>query len=195
MASRRLLDFFKAQRLNGRLMKKLRILMLIVNEVLNDAEEKQITKAYVKEWPDELRDTAYYEAARDFHLVDEYEAQGSRIAVTTRSVGIASVKPTVPTRRLRELTEGDAWLVFAKYAFDDGSLLRSRRDAKEREKIMESSIGDFSNDGIRSCVSEVILALSSWISRLSPLNINKYGFKPGKKKEIWEEIESVLNVS
>jgi hypothetical protein len=46
-------------------MKKLRILMLIVNEVLNDAEEKQITKAYVKEWPDELRDTAYYEAARD----------------------------------------------------------------------------------------------------------------------------------
>jgi hypothetical protein len=65
MASRRLLDFFKAQRLNGRLMKKLRILMLIVNEVLNDAEEKQITKAYVKEWLDELRDTAYYEAARD----------------------------------------------------------------------------------------------------------------------------------
>jgi hypothetical protein len=65
MASRRLLDFFKAQRLNGRLMKKLRILMLIVNEVLNDAEEKQITKAYVKEWPDELRDTEYYEAARD----------------------------------------------------------------------------------------------------------------------------------
>lgn len=46
-------------------MKKLRILMLIVNEVLNDAEEKQITKAYVKEWLDELRDAAYYEAARD----------------------------------------------------------------------------------------------------------------------------------
>jgi hypothetical protein len=65
MASRRVLDFFKAQRLNGRLMKKLRILMLIVNEVLNDAEEKQITKAYVKEWLDELRDSAYYEAARD----------------------------------------------------------------------------------------------------------------------------------
>lgn len=61
------------------------------------------------------------------HLVDEYEAQGSRIAVTTRSVGIASVKPTVPTRRLRELTEGDAWLVFAKYAFDDGSSI-SRPD-------------------------------------------------------------------
>lgn len=131
--------------------------MLIVNEVLNDAEEKQITKAYVKEWLDELRDTAYYEAARDLldqiayegqrleveassqtsldqvlvflssHLVDEYEAQGSRIAVTTRSVGIASVKPTVPTRRLRELTEGDAWLVFAKYAFDDGSSI-SRPD-------------------------------------------------------------------
>ena len=61
------------------------------------------------------------------HLVDEYEAQGSRIAVTTRSAGIASVKPTVPTRRLRELTEGDACLVFAKYAFDDGSSI-SRPD-------------------------------------------------------------------
>lgn len=65
MTSRRVLDFFKAQILNGRLMKKLKILMLIVNEVLNDAEEKQITKAYVKEGLDELRDTAYYEAARD----------------------------------------------------------------------------------------------------------------------------------
>ncbi|XP_034905314.1 uncharacterized protein [Populus alba] len=127
MASRRVLDFFKAQRLNGRLMKKLKIVMLIVNEVLNDAEEKQITKAYVKEGLDELRDTANYEAARDSHLVDQYEAQGSRIAVTTRSAGIASVKPTVPTRRLRELTEGDACLVFAKYAFDDGSSI-SRPD-------------------------------------------------------------------
>lgn len=44
--------------------------------------------------------------------------------------------------------------------------------------------------GIRSCVSEVILALSSWTSRLSPLNIDKYGFKPGKKKEIWKRLRA-----
>lgn len=110
--------------------------MLIVNEVLNDAEEKQITKAYVKEWLDELRDAAYYEAARD--LLDQIAYEDQRLEVEASSQ---------------------------------------------------------TNSILRSCVSEVILALSSWISRPSPFNINKYGFKPGKKMETWEEIESVQNVS
>ncbi|KAJ6945308.1 hypothetical protein NC651_000378, partial [Populus alba x Populus x berolinensis] len=72
MASREVLDFFKERNLNERLLKKLKIMMISVNGVLDDAEEKQVTKPAVKEWLDELKDTVY--EADD--LLDEiaYEA-------------------------------------------------------------------------------------------------------------------------
>ncbi|KAB5573011.1 hypothetical protein DKX38_000205 [Salix brachista] len=77
MASREILDFFKERKLNDRLLKKLKIMMISVSGVLDDAEEKQVTKPAVKEWLDELKD-AVYEAD---DLLDEiaYEAQRSEV--------------------------------------------------------------------------------------------------------------------
>ncbi|KAJ9687388.1 hypothetical protein PVL29_016038 [Vitis rotundifolia] len=50
MASREVLDFIRGQKLNGSLLKKLKINLLAVQAVLNDAEVKQITDPHVKEW-------------------------------------------------------------------------------------------------------------------------------------------------
>ncbi|KDP40522.1 hypothetical protein JCGZ_24521 [Jatropha curcas] len=72
MASRRVIEFFKCQILDRGLLEKLTITMNSVEGVLDDAEEKQITRPAVKRWFDNLKD-AVYEAD---DLLDEiaYEA-------------------------------------------------------------------------------------------------------------------------
>ncbi|KAI9400772.1 hypothetical protein POPTR_001G029300v4 [Populus trichocarpa] len=81
MASREVLDFFKERKLNERLLKKLKIMMISVNGVLDDAEEKQVTKPAVKEWLDELKD-AVYEAD---DLLDEIAYEALRLEVEAGS--------------------------------------------------------------------------------------------------------------
>ncbi|KAJ7009739.1 disease resistance RPP13-like protein 1 [Populus alba x Populus x berolinensis] len=78
MASREVLDFFKERNLNERLLKKLKIMMISVNGVLDDAEEKQVTKPAVKEWLDELKD-AVYEAD---DLLDEIAYEALRVSMS-----------------------------------------------------------------------------------------------------------------
>ncbi|EEF44813.1 hypothetical protein RCOM_0900660 [Ricinus communis] len=77
--SLQLVHFFKGQKLNHVLLKKLKITMIIVNGLLDHAEEKQIFVSAVKEWLNELKD-AVYEAD---DLLDEiaYEALHSKFEV------------------------------------------------------------------------------------------------------------------
>ncbi|XP_068494523.1 putative disease resistance RPP13-like protein 1 [Phaseolus vulgaris] len=56
IASREFRDFFSSTKLDICLLDELKIKLLAVNAVLNDAEEKQITDPAVKKWLDELRD-------------------------------------------------------------------------------------------------------------------------------------------
>ncbi|XP_034921645.1 putative disease resistance RPP13-like protein 1 [Populus alba] len=81
MASRQVVDFFKSQKLNDRLLKKLKILMITVNKVLNDAEKKQISDSFVKEWLVELKDAVY--EAEDF--LDGVAYEGLRLEVEAGS--------------------------------------------------------------------------------------------------------------
>ncbi|KAK9283703.1 hypothetical protein L1049_011953 [Liquidambar formosana] len=86
MASREVLDFFKRRNLRDDLLKKLKIILLPVTAVLDDAEEKQITNPAVKKWLNELKDAVYH--AED--LLDEIATEalqrnleaGSRSSVT-----------------------------------------------------------------------------------------------------------------
>ncbi|KAL4350963.1 hypothetical protein AHAS_Ahas10G0194500 [Arachis hypogaea] len=59
IASPEVLSFLKGKKMNNRLLKKLKLILLSIHGVLDDAEGKQITNPAVKEWLDELKDVAY----------------------------------------------------------------------------------------------------------------------------------------
>ncbi|KAG7950981.1 hypothetical protein I3843_13G143800 [Carya illinoinensis] len=58
-ASGEFVDFFRSRKLDGGLLKKLEIVLLLANAVLEDAEEMQFTKPTVKKWLHELKDAVY----------------------------------------------------------------------------------------------------------------------------------------
>ncbi|CAL8115571.1 unnamed protein product [Prunus armeniaca] len=77
IGSREFRDLFRGKKLDESLVKKLKITLLSLNAVLNDAEEKQFTNTYVKEWLGELQDAVF--DADD--LLDEINAEVLRCKV------------------------------------------------------------------------------------------------------------------
>ena len=105
-----------------------------------------------------------------------YGAQGSRVIVTTRGEHVAVAMRSAITHRLKLLPEEDCWSLFAKHAFREGdleaypklqvigremvkkchglplaakavgSLLWSKVDINEWNKILKSELWDLQND-------------------------------------------------
>ncbi|XP_054818275.1 putative disease resistance RPP13-like protein 1 isoform X2 [Prosopis cineraria] len=67
-------DFVEDRNLNVSLLDELKITLIILDAILNDAEEKQITSPAVKKWLEELKDAAY--DAED--LLDEINTDSLR---------------------------------------------------------------------------------------------------------------------
>ncbi|PSS09945.1 Disease resistance protein [Actinidia chinensis var. chinensis] len=88
LASREFVNVFRGRKDGSKLLKKLRLKLLELNAVLNDAEGKQITNPAVKDWLDELKDVVYY--ADD--LVDEIATEALRC-----QSGQDQVRPSTPT--------------------------------------------------------------------------------------------------
>ncbi|XP_054814534.1 putative disease resistance RPP13-like protein 1 isoform X2 [Prosopis cineraria] len=74
LASREVLDFFHGRKLEDGLLKKLRIILLPVNQVIEDAEERQYRNPNVKQWLAELKDEVF--KAED--LIDEITTEALR---------------------------------------------------------------------------------------------------------------------
>ncbi|KAI9086866.1 hypothetical protein K1719_031189 [Acacia pycnantha] len=79
-------DFMKNRKLNVSLLDELKITLLMLGAVLNDAEEKQITSPAVKEWLEELKDAVY--DAED--LLDEINTESLRCKVEQSSKNVAN---------------------------------------------------------------------------------------------------------
>ncbi|XP_048425325.1 putative disease resistance RPP13-like protein 1 [Pyrus x bretschneideri] len=74
IASGQFMDFFRARRLDHSLVDKLKVKLMTLHAVLNDAEEKQIVNRAVGMWLDELKHAVF--DAED--LVDEIDTEASR---------------------------------------------------------------------------------------------------------------------
>ncbi|XP_034701530.1 putative disease resistance RPP13-like protein 1 [Vitis riparia] len=112
MASREVLTFLRGQKLSATLLRKLKIKLLAVQAVLDDAEAKQFTKSAVKDWLDDLKDAVY--DAED--LLDEITTEALRCkmesdaqtsATQVRDITSASLNPFGEgiQSRVEEITE------------------------------------------------------------------------------------------
>ncbi|GMQ09403.1 hypothetical protein CsSME_00052794 [Camellia sinensis var. sinensis] len=74
LASREFVNFFRAQKLDDKLLRMLKSTLRGLNVLLDDAEDKQITNTAVKDWVDELKVAVYH--ADD--LLDEITTEALR---------------------------------------------------------------------------------------------------------------------
>ncbi|KAF7824658.1 putative disease resistance protein [Senna tora] len=85
LASPDILHFFRRRRLDDTLLNNLKIKLLFINSLVDDAEQKQISNTYVQAWVDELKD-AVYDAE---FILDEIDYE-----VTKRKVEEAELQET-----------------------------------------------------------------------------------------------------
>jgi hypothetical protein len=101
LASPEVVDYLKGNKPVDRLLQKLKMELISAHAVLNDAEEKQYTNPYVKEWLDELKHAAY--DADDILDRIAYEALRCKLEAESQT-GTSKVCP-FSTSELEEMLE------------------------------------------------------------------------------------------
>ncbi|XP_019420718.1 PREDICTED: uncharacterized protein LOC109330906, partial [Lupinus angustifolius] len=74
LASPAVLDYFRDKKLDDKLLKKMKVLLLSINAVVDDAEDKHYTNQHVSEWLDMVKDAVL--DAED--LLDEIHTEASK---------------------------------------------------------------------------------------------------------------------
>uniref|UniRef100_A0A2C9UZ40 Disease resistance RPP13-like protein 1 n=1 Tax=Manihot esculenta TaxID=3983 RepID=A0A2C9UZ40_MANES len=159
MASPEVVDFFKGQKLDDRLLKKLNITLNSIVGVLDDAEEKQITKPAVKNWLTDLKDAAYeaddlLDEIASGALQSKHEVVSPRKKVRNFFSSRNPFKKGVVTQ-LEEILERLEYLVKQKDAFG----LREGIGEKPSYKIPTTSLVDESGTYGRDDDKEAIVKL------------------------------------
>ncbi|CAI0461770.1 unnamed protein product [Linum tenue] len=159
IASREVLDFFRGQKLSVGLLQKLNTMLIYVSGVLDDAEEKQITKPSVKLWLDELKDAVY--VADD--LLDEvaYESLRSELESHHSSISVHQPFKIELEAQLREILERLEYLLNQR----DGLGLREGgfvRENPSSSKLPSTSLVDefggvYGRDADREAIMELLL--------------------------------------
>jgi hypothetical protein len=81
LASPEVVDYFQGRKFNEKLLKKLNTMLLSINVVIDDAEQKQIKNQHVKAWLDAVKDVVY--EAED--LLDEIDIQAFQCKLKAES--------------------------------------------------------------------------------------------------------------
>ncbi|GAU38942.1 hypothetical protein TSUD_363810 [Trifolium subterraneum] len=81
LASAKIQDYFQERKLNEKLLKRLNIMLLSINAVVDDAELKQIKNRHVKAWLDAVKDVVF--EAED--LLDEIDIEVLRCNLEAES--------------------------------------------------------------------------------------------------------------
>ncbi|KAG6774927.1 hypothetical protein POTOM_018345 [Populus tomentosa] len=179
MASREVVGFFRDRKLNDRLLKKLKVLMISVNGVLDDAEEKQIAKPAVEMWVNELKD-AVYEAD---DLLDEiaYEALRSEVEVGSQSsadqvrgflsarFSFQKVKEEMETK-LGEIVDMLEYLVQQKDALGlrEGTVEKASSQRISTTSLVDES-GVYGRDGDKEAIMKLLVELPDSVGHLKHL--------------------------
>ncbi|KAM5585169.1 hypothetical protein ABKV19_004524 [Rosa sericea] len=95
MASRPVLDFIRGKKTTEGLLDKLKIKLLSVNKLLDDAEEKQLRDSRVREWLSELKDVLFH--ADD--LLDDIKTEALRCKMEQEDSGSSRINQVL--RRLK----------------------------------------------------------------------------------------------
>ncbi|XP_028783809.1 putative disease resistance RPP13-like protein 1 [Neltuma alba] len=88
LASRDFLDYFRGRKLDHSLLTKLRIILLSVDKIVEDVEERQYRDHRVKLWLDELKDEVF--KAQD--LLDDIAIEASRQELDAESQSTAVIR-------------------------------------------------------------------------------------------------------
>ncbi|XP_057453660.1 putative disease resistance RPP13-like protein 1 [Lotus japonicus] len=81
LASAEIVDYFQGRKLNKKLLNKLNIMLLSINSVVDDAEQRQIRNPHVKAWLDAVKDAVF--EAED--LMDEIDTKASQCNLEAES--------------------------------------------------------------------------------------------------------------
>ncbi|PRQ32334.1 putative P-loop containing nucleoside triphosphate hydrolase, leucine-rich repeat domain, L [Rosa chinensis] len=95
MDSRPVLDFIRGKKTTEGLIRTLKIKLLLVNNFLDDAEEKQLRNSRVREWLNELKDVLFH--ADD--LLDDIKTEALRCKMEREDCGSSSINQVL--RRLK----------------------------------------------------------------------------------------------
>ncbi|XP_027938228.1 putative disease resistance RPP13-like protein 1 [Vigna unguiculata] len=133
IASTEVVNFFKNKNCE-KLLKRLKIILLSVNVVLNDAEEKQMKNGAVKEWLEELKDVAF--AAED--LLDEIytDAKMKAKQVNTLHTGPVSFYCKGVEEKIEDVHERLEFIMRQKEVLD----LKVGKEVKMSQKTPTSSV-------------------------------------------------------
>ncbi|GMN53690.1 hypothetical protein TIFTF001_022824 [Ficus carica] len=180
MASREVVDFFRSNKLNDRLLKKLKIAFLSVNVLLNNAEEKQIRNPAVKKWLDELIEATY--DVED--LMDEIETEVSAYKQkggcgSSTSHEVLKLSPSIISHmidkssietKIKEILDRLKFIIEQKYVLDLKADIRNRHLQRLPAPLVEES-SVYGRDGDKEAIISLLLSDNASGDKISVIPI------------------------
>ncbi|KAI9112977.1 hypothetical protein K1719_016091 [Acacia pycnantha] len=185
LASRHVLDFFKKPKLNQTLLSKLKIVLLSIDAVVDDAEQKHITNPKVKDWIDMVKDAVFdaedvldeidYEMSKR-KLEAEQKSQTSAIGKVRNffSAPVNSFEKEIESK-MRSILENLEYLASQRDILrlndrDGGSGMRSAIPNRLPTTSLVDEDGTYGRDDDKNTIIEWLLS-EKYNSQLSVISI------------------------